>query len=359
MKFNKQILNVYIACFLFFMKVAYSLRIKHQQENSDHIVLKLSPNYMEQFDDEKLNNFKNIIFRELDQSIGDNKFVKNRKQPDYFSNNIVGEYYSTKRELKFYISHDQLCSVFVNDTVHYTTINSVNFIEHMILHNNAESIEPKGVYSEDININFFAFNRKLNIFSVYFDQKKNSEKSTRKISEIHSSAADSNASGGSNNILIEFNYNAMNLIKTIISEHKNENSTLIDASADAGVDSFKNYNSFIWKILNQNFIKHKETVSIDLFFDLGRNFVNEDVEFSLNFTKSIIEENKKQIVKFHWEGEIEPQDVIILQAKFPLYFNSCGNISINLVMIFIGSIFIIFLIGMLYIILSTVFSGES
>jgi len=212
----------------------------------------------------------------------------------------------------------------------------------MILHNNAESIDPKGVYSDDININFFAFNRKLNIFSVYFDQKKTSENS---LSNINEKNIDSN-------FKIEFNYNALNLIKTIITENKNENSTLVEA------ENSKNYNSFIWKILNQNFIKHKENVVIELYFDLGKNFQHEDVEFSLKFVKSILEENKKQIVKFRWEGVIEPQEVIILQAKFPLYFDSCGNISINLVMIFIGSIFIIFLIGMLYIILSTVFSGE-
>ena len=87
----------------------------------------------------------------------------------------------------------------------------------------------------------------------------------------------------SSNFAIEFSYNAINLIKTI----KNDNPTQL------GIDSKKNYNSFIWKILNQNFNKQKESVAIDLYFDLGKSFINENVEFSLNFTKSLIEENKK------------------------------------------------------------------
>ena len=45
-----------------------------------------------------------------------------------------------------------------------------------------------------------------------------------------------------------------------------------------------NYNSFIWKILNQNFLKNKENISLELYFDLGKQFQHEDVEFSMNFT---------------------------------------------------------------------------
>jgi len=63
----------------------------------------------------------------------------------------------------------------------------------MILHNNGESIEPKGVYSDQIIINFFAFNRKLNIFSVYFENPKDLKTFT-----------------------IEYDYLAIGLIKTIL-----------------------------------------------------------------------------------------------------------------------------------------------
>jgi hypothetical protein len=110
--------------------------------------------------------------------------------------------------------------------------------------------------------------------------------------------------------------------------------------------------------LNQNFLKTRENITLELYFDLGKEFEQEDVEFSLNFTKSILTDNKKSIVKYQWQGVIEPQEVIVLQAKFPLYFDHCGNLSINLVMIFVGAVFIVFLIGMLYIILSTVFTED-
>lgn len=332
-------------------KLFYSLRIKQKDVENDDTVVKLSENYYNKLDDEKLNNFNNFLFKQIDGGISNNNQIKNRKQYQEYSGNLLGEYYSTKRELKFFISHEQGCSIFVNDTVNYTTINNVNFIEHMILHNNAESIDPKGVHSNDVTINYFAFNRKLNIFSVYFDPKKNPYSPVMNKNDTNNANEKNYVDS---NFLIEFDYNAINLIKSIVVENKSENSTN-DFNDN---DSSKNYNSFIWKILNQNFIKHKENVVIELYFDLGKNFQHEDVSFSLKFEKSLIEENKKQIVKFRWEGVIEPQEVVILQAKFPMYFDSCGNISINLVMIFIGSIFIIFLIGMLYIILSTVFSGE-
>jgi hypothetical protein len=248
--------------------------------------------------------------------------------------NLIGEYASTNRVLKFYISHTQECSLFINDTVSYENFNNVNFVEHMILHNNAEVIDAKGVYSDDVNINFFLFNKKLNIFSVYFEPFKS--KLTSNSDQIK-------------NFTIEYDYDAINIIKSnFIKEAENSNLE----------NSTYHYNSFIWKILNQNFLKSKENVTIEIYFDLGKDFEHEDVEFSMNFTKSIFQGDSKNIVKYVWQGKIEPQEVVVLQVKFPLYFEHCGNLSINLVMIFVGSVFIVFLIGMLYIILSTVFSED-
>ena len=38
-------------------------------------------------------------------------------------------------------------------------------------------------------------------------------------------------------------------------------------------------------------MKVKENITLELYFDLGKEFEQEDVEFSLNFTKSIYEIN--------------------------------------------------------------------
>jgi hypothetical protein len=350
MKFLCISLIILISCFS-------SLKLRERETN---YVFKMTENYLQKIGHKNVDEFKNMIFRELDQktAVWDNnmKSIKslipnNRTNNDLKSKimstsaikndeglrNFAGEYISSNRVIKFYVSLKQECSLFINDTVYYENLNNVNFVEHMILHNNAEAIDPKGVYSDDININFFLFNRKLNIFSVYFDPKKQMNNITH-----------NNVTLPLKNFSIEYDYDALNIIK---SNFVKENTNNIE-------NSTASYNSFIWKILNQNFLKSKENISIEIYFDLGKDFMHEDVEFSLNFTKSIIDDDKKNIVKYKWHGTIDPQEVIVLQAKFPLYFEHCGNLSINLVMIFVGAVFIIFLIGMLYIILSTVFSDD-
>lgn len=352
--------------------------ILKKKEKEENIVLKLTESYYNRIGHEHIDEFRNMLFRELDskQKILEKhlfnyeniykatnktklKRVNVNNSIDLHNNTqkrseetgnvkiFAGEYTTTCRIIKFYISHLQKCSVFINDTIAYENINNRNFVEHMILHNNAEVIDPKGVYSDDININFFAFNRKLNIFSVYFDNKANK----------------------TNNFTIEYDYDAIGLIKSnivlkdelnqVLQQERKDN-TFYSMNQAENLTNFNkvNNNNFIWKILNQNFIKTRENVTLQVFFELGKDFQHEDVEFSLNFTKSIKDQEGKNLVKYEWNGMIEPQEVLVLQAKFPLYFEHCGNLSINLVMIFVGAIFIIFLIGMLYIIISTVFLDE-
>lgn len=327
-----------------FVSFVHNLRLK---QNDDNLVLKLTQSYYDKIGSSHIDEFRNMVFRELDnkeveKSKSNNssflmpnkthakksglKHQDERKIHENF-HLYTGEYLAANRTIKFYISHTQECSVFVNDTISYENINSANFVEHMILHNNADNIDPKGVYSDDVNINFFAFNKKMNIFTVYFDPAQK---------------------GNNSNFSIEYDYDAVNLLKSNIADNKNDayNATL-------------NYNSFVWKILNQNFFRSKQRINIEVNFDLGNEFKHEEVEFSLNFTKSIIDNDKRSIVKYVWQGELDPQDVLVLQTKFPLHFDSCGNTTVNFIMICIGSVFIIFLIGMLYIILTTVFFEDT
>jgi hypothetical protein len=303
-----------------------SLRKREANNKHNNIVLKVSESYYNRLANADYQQFENTIFKEIEQSptahitdapsdaaLSRNNTTKREKDIRLFA----GEYHSTHRVIKLYISHTQQCNVFVNDSVSYNTTSNLNFVEHMILHNNADTIEPRGVYSEDFGINLFAFNKKMNIFSVYFDDIKPSE------------------------FAIEYNYDAVNLIKT-------------NMESANGTD----YNSLIWKVLNQNFVHLGQNVTVELYFDLGKEFVNEDIEFNLNFTKSIEYDRMKTIVKYEWNGYVQPQEVVIIQAKFPLYFETCGYINVNWLMILIGSVFLALLVGMLYMIVTTIFFEE-
>ena len=228
----------------------------------------------------------------------------------------AADYYSSIRNISLYISKENECTIFVNDTITYNNISPSSFVEHMLLHNNAESIDPKGVYSDEIQINFFTFNRKLNIFETYYSNRRN-------LSSFQ----------------INYEYEANNLIKRNVVKHNTTNST-------------EAYNSFIWKMVNQNYMKQNETFHIEIEFDLGKEFLNETVEFSMNFTKEV--DRRRKVVKYVWEGDTSAQDVIIVKSKFPLYFNKCKTLKLNFGMILVGSVFIMFLIGMLYFIVSTI-----
>jgi hypothetical protein len=381
-------------------------------DKENEIIIKLTENYYNKIGPKNINSFRNMIFREINQkeSSFDKHFynsfdnhtvlykgknlIQNTTTPyinpttdDVIHNKhdevyrvFTSDYISSNRVIKFYISHTHECSIFINDTVFYESFSNGNFIEHMILHNNAESIDPKGVYSDDVNIKFFTFNRKMNIFQVYFDPRKKNTNTNTNLLKSNKNP--------DNKFNIEFDYDAINVIKShfirdsdamlLPSDQLTETYNLNNSSNSSSsppTPSHKlnnnynshngntysyvaNHNSFLWKILNQNFLKTKEAITIQIYFDLGKEFQHEDVEFSLNFTKAIIDDDKRNIVKYEWKGVIDPQEVLVLQAKFPLYFEHCGTLNINLVMIFIGAVFIIFLIGMLYIILSTVFLDE-
>ncbi len=389
------------------------------RQDPNNVIVKMTKKYYNKIGPKNIIEFKNMLFRQIDekaevwdknnlaestktklnehskqQSKQQSKHSKksrvrtgstsltqadtggmHMKNDDAFKN-MAGDYISTDRKMKFYISKQQECSIFINDTVSYQNLNNANFVEHMILHNNAEAIDPKGVYSDDININFFLFDRKLNIFSVYFDADNNNT-----VNGNPTSYPASYQTIKPNNFTIEYDYDAINLIKSnFVNEKNNSNSNSnYPQNSDSSTsmtsmgntynnynnnnydeNESDNYNSFIWKILNQNFLKNKENITIEIYFDLDKEFQHEDVEFSLNFTKSLVDtdEKNKNIVKYEWKGTIDPQEVVILQVKFPMYFDHCRNLSINFVMIFVGSVFIIFLIGILYIILSTVFSED-
>jgi len=297
-------------------------------------------------------DLNNIYFRELDHQFYqvslsnnvplNNKSISGEIYPDEMKI-LTGDYLSLRRNLKFLISKNNECSILINDTIYYSKVSNINFIEHMILHNNDEKIDPYGVYSDKVNISFFAFNKKLNIFSVYFDSNKNFK-----------------------DFSIEYDFLAKNIIKTNIEKRNDLPSARLSPNFlshnnslpyNKMINSFpNNHNWFIWKIFNENYLKTDEIINIEVIFQLGEYTENLKVDFSLNFTKIYeYNNNNEKLVKFSWEGILKPSDLIILECKFPLFFEKCGIININYLMIFIGSLFIIFLIATLHMILSNVF----
>ena len=381
----------------------------------------------------QINGYSEFINRQ-----NDNYLVDNLYQNIYKTNNITstmqasnnnkqivdelkfsnGDYVSNTRIIKFYITTIGECNIFVNDTVKYIQNEGSNLVEHMILHNNANSIEPKGVYSNEVTINFFAFNKKLNIFSVYYDNKfkRLSEIKDKKIKNQISDfktellqisekkldnykntflKSNSNINEKINNktsdlvnskndeisvsyFSIEYDYEAANLIKSKYTTHELENTNsdilrnkkIKQNGNDSDSNSFKN--NFIWKILNQNQIKISEEVKIEIYFDVKTEKIENEIYMNLPFTKSVFymdlknetntnntfsrnnfrnETEKKKILKYEWNGIIEPQEVLILNVEFPQIFN-CEIISVNYFVAFVGSLFIIFLIGMTYILIS-------
>lgn len=372
------------------------------------LLINVNDNFYSQFTNaNNYHSFENMLFKQLEEGHShkiDNKTIYNQTLSKdnssfmkyrYLTNTreemriYMGDYLSVERNIKFYIEKSQECSVYINDFVRYEKLSNINFVEHMVLHNNGESVEPKGVFSKDVDINFYAFNKKLNIFSVYFENPKDNT-----------------------NFTIEFDYVGKNLLKSVIepvkkkriisnrmkktqffehptkdtpttpptihppikNSYNNSNHVPLNKSNNSHHNNQQDFNNitnhntvenfnpvvhhhnwFIWKLLNQNFMKMGEKVKIEVYFQLGKEFENSTVLFSFNFTKSIEHTKRESIVKYVWEGEIPPQQLMILDVKFPLFFESCGNLHLSWVMILIGSLFIIFLITMLHMILSTIF----
>ena len=248
-----------------------------------------------------------------------------------------------KRQLQYNISRSTGCNVMINDLVQFTKDSDVNYVEHWILHNNVDEIEPKTVTSKDVIVKFFNFNKKMNTFIVYFDfieEKKNQQFFS-----------------------INFTYEAISLIKTFnyYSIDKDKDTFFLDEKSQ-NQDQLFNYNNFLWKIYNKNFIgKDLETLSIQINFDLGPGFSKYTI-FSENpkiqFKKKIINNADSPLVVYTWDGAMNSQDVLVIDIKFPLYFESCKNDYMSITIVLIGSIFILFVILMLYVVFNSVMFNE-
>jgi hypothetical protein len=247
------------------------------------------------------------------------------------------DYAAVSRTTRFYFSLSNECNSLINDTILYKESNNsdIDYIEHLLLNNNVDSIEPKGVFSQDVDINLFIYNRKFNLFTVFFNK---------------------NSSDNSDGYSLEYVYSANNIIKSKLSDSnqfKEQNYS----------DSEGNYNTFTWKFYNDNIERVNQKVIIEFYFNVDRLFEKERVLFNHNskqveYSKHIVTEKNKRRVVYKWTGEIKSNEVLIVDGIFPHYFEQCDNIRLDFVMIIVGSIFILLMIVILYIVLSQIFKMD-
>jgi hypothetical protein len=259
--------------------------------------------------------------------------------------------------IKFLISSQMECTVAINETIRYK-IDPKKPIYNPILHvigpdigqkNSGVKIKPKGVYSNNLNIDYFGFSKHIRTFSTYVKNDSLSEK----------------------NPTIEYIYDAKNLIKSFS-----------DFRDEASYENITyNFNMFSWNFINQN--SENLNLKIELYFDLGERFIKEDTNFTLPFKKSVIHLLKSEvnneishnfsklydekasqfkinrtIVKFEYEKILTVNETVSFDAKFPLYFENCKNFKLNHMVFIVGIFFICFFAFVIYMIGNLILTDE-
>jgi hypothetical protein len=230
-----------------------------------------------------------------------------------------GDINSNKRVTKFFINLDSKCNIFINDTIYYDKDEyTSNFIDHLVLHNNFDSIEPRAIYSNDVLINYFIFNKKLNMFTVNFENENHK------------------------NYTINYEYFANNLIKS----QQNKK--------DFYSNNEKNVNEFLWKFYNENTNSKNLSLEVEFYFTIDKAFMHENVEFNnkMFMYKTLIED--KDTLVFKWNGTLMPYEVKVFESVFPMVFENCQTMTVNFTMILIGAFFVIFIVLILYLLFSSI-----
>lgn len=274
---------------------------------------------------EMTKNSMNSYSTELDEGINITSSMKHGAKRRKANTNLdifdwsFGDINSHKRITKFYINIETKCSIFINDTVYYDKDDyTTNFIDHLILHNNFDSVEPRSIYSNDVLINYFIYNKKLNMFTVNFENQ------------------------AKRNYSIVYEYFANNLIK------------LQQNKKDFYSKAEKSVNEFLWKFYNENTNSKPLNLEVEFYFTIDKSFLNENVEFNnkMHMYKTLLD-NKDTLV-FKWNGTLLPYEVKVFESVFPMIFENCQTMTVNFTMILIGAFFVIFIVLILYLLFSSI-----
>lgn len=237
-----------------------------------------------------------------------------------------GKYIETKRILKFYISLDKGCHVDVNDTIEYESNSFKSPIEHIVtndIENHGYKISPKGVYSDDMDVQYFGFSQSIKTFSTYF---------TNKTDAISKSPSTNNLT------TLEYIYTAKNLIRSFS-----------DFRDEASYENITyNYNMLSWYLRNENDNFEDVRIKLEYYFDIGSAFADETTNFTVPMKKKVFQYashgKNKTIVKFSTLNDLvlKYNESLYAQAKLPLYFENCKNYQLNFLVLLTGFFFVAF-----------------
>lgn len=366
-------------------------------------------------------NKTNLITKEEEANATEKLFEKKRKNKESLSDQIknlnlinvnydIPESKAKRRKIKFFIDLENDCDIYINDTVHYENNKELNMIDHLILHNDVENIDPRSINSENREINYFIFNRRLNMFSVNFENHMENQieselaaaPGTEKDFEINyeymannlikssqfilkapinstnyftknNSSFDNNFNNINKRINFNLNNTDDNLDKNFNDDEESfwnnfQNSYLFDNNITSYLfgnlkkknkklleKNIKKFNEFIWRVNNEN---NEQNIYLELefLFALGDNFDYNKIKFNFKTTRTSKFIYDKEFQIFSWKGVLLPYEVKNIKCAFPLAFESCGNrINYDLSIFMLLSLFVVFVVLIIYLISKIIF----
>lgn len=82
-----------------------------------------------------------------------------------------GDYIGEERTVKFYISSNTECNILINDTIQYYGLFLQNPILHTLKGSKIARITPVNVLSNDLNVDYYAYSKRVKTFSTYWESK--------------------------------------------------------------------------------------------------------------------------------------------------------------------------------------------
>lgn len=311
-------MKLFITLTIFF-KFLFTFTISiHFRKSDDTFITKLSDSLYEKIQNQSnlitfLNNLKNSTIFKRKKDSKRNFFKKNITliENDYLEI-ISEELECTNRTIEIIVKESDSCTIFFNDTLTYNKSSLNNFIDLKLIKTKPETIIPEAVYSNEINITLFNFNKRNNIFSVILDKNNKT------------------------NVDVQYFYKAINLIKSTKSSN--------------GKNSF---NYFNWSIKNNN-LNNKMNLTVVFLFNFNE-IALDDIKFNVNVTKSSTEINGIVYKKYVFNEQMKNDEEITFTPVLPLNLERCEWLKIHKGMLILGSMFIVVILVLLYYLFSVLY----
>jgi len=252
------------------------------EKNQDHYLLKDKSKIKNNF--AKRNKIDNIKGLEDELDASALRIKTNLKSKEL-------EYNMISRHITFFISDRLGCSSLITEKIKYEGLKSFNLIEHWILHNNFDNLEIKNISSEDAKINFYFFNKKFNLLSIYFEPEDFPHKN---------SFANANPSNNNDNNKNKF-LNNTNLNNTVnstfgntVNFEKKRNKIFKKGKYSKDINAVTAFGEFAEEPITKNNYKRNYTFDIDYYVsnvilaNQGSLFGNQIGNLNTNFNHNIV-----------------------------------------------------------------------